>query len=82
MFDELIISIINLYFRFSFGNKMVQLPRWFNLPRYMVQLTPSLGQVEPLFFFFLEAYIFTTLCSKRTSIISNERRHPEMSVDV
>ena len=54
---------------------------WVNLPLEVDQLTPCLGQVEPLDHFFLTSHIFMVLCHKCLLIISNDRKHPEICVD-
>ena len=55
---------------------------WVNLPLEVDQLTPCLGQVDPLYHFFLTSHIFMALCHKCLLIISNDRKHPEICLDV
>ena len=55
---------------------------WVNLPLDVDQLTPYLGQVEPLDHFFLRSHIFMAVCHKCLIISSNDRKHPEICLDV
>ena len=55
---------------------------WVNLPLDMDQLTPYLGQVEPFDHFFLTSHIFMALSHNCLLIISNDRKHSEICLDV